>query len=371
MRRATALLLVVACGDATPSTYTIDTLANGAVLVVNHAPSGWSDSSGIALVLEHTIAPPDSASGELAFPLEVRTLGDGSIVVNDGGGTGILLFGADGTFDRVIGRHGEGPGEYGQIFSMATHGGTVFVQECNKARLTRFHLDGDSTTQWQSDDCMAGEGVTIDNEGAIWLDGRLREPTRNVLFRWVATGERADTFFLPARQQPALWTVDNGAIPIPFSAHSLNAGTPPLIWTGHGSTLAFHRVDARGDTVRVSSIPGIGAAIPDSVRQAVIDRIAASPQFASVVKLADVPTTHPLFSRMDQDEKGRLWVHRPASDGTTGHFEVLDSTGVWLGTVRAPAGAGREMHWANGRMYRISETAGGLPAVEIYRVDVR
>lgn len=367
--RLLGLLCIAACSAPQPDNYIVDTLPSGAIRTTNSAPSGWSDSNGVRLVLERTIAPADGAPGELAFPIEVRSLADGRIVVSDGSGSGILIFSADGTFERVIGRQGEGPGEYGQIFSLATHGNTVFVQECNKARLTRFHLDGDSTSQWQSDDCMAGEGVAIDADGEIWLDGRLREPTRSVLFRWRWPGERLDTFFLPAPQEPALWMAGNAAVPIPFSPHSVWAGVPPRVWSGHGSALTLHQLNGTGDTTRVATLPGDAQSIPDSVRQAAIDRFANSPRFAAVARLADVPTSHPLFTQVNVDERGQLWLHRPGSDGSISHFEVLDSTGIWLGTVRAPAGAARSPHWANGRMYRIGETADGLPAVEVWRVS--
>ena len=147
------------------------------------------------------------------------------------------------------------------------------------------------------------------------------------------------------------------------------AVSPTLQRTGHGRALTLYQVNGMGDTIRVATLPGSAQSIPDSVRQAMIDRYTASPRFAAVVHAPDVPTAHPLFTALDVDELGRLWIHRPGPDGSPAHFEVLDSTGIWLGTVRAPRGAARSPHWAHGRMYRIGETAGGMPAIEIYRLE--
>jgi hypothetical protein len=376
MRRIATLLLLVGCRQPTPGSYTIDTLPNGAVLVTNHAPSGWADSSGIALVLERTIAPVDGEPGELSRPLEVRATTDGRVLVNDAGGAGILLFGADGSLERVVGRHGEGPGEYGDFFHIATHGtDELIVHECNRARVTRYSLDQDTTFQWPSDGCRGNAQPILDASGGVWLSDRIGgedgSPRRQALFKRDATGGVVDTFPLPAITESAVWLAGGGAVPVPFSAYTVTVGAPKRAWTGHGNTMAFYRITRTGDTVLGATIPGEPAPSPDSIRAASIAWAANAPRFADAVKLADVPTLHPRFRALSLDERGRLWVHRPAADGTTGSFEVIDTTGVWLGTVPAPAGSLRELHWANGRIYRIGETPSGLPAIEIYRVQER
>lgn len=369
-----ASMLCFACRPSAPppSSYTIDTLPNGATRVVNTAPAGWRDSSGITLVLEHVIAPGDGAPGELANPRELAVLAGGRVAVNDGTGEGIFLFAPDGNFVRQVGRHGDGPGEYGEMFSMAATGDYIVTQECNKGRATAFNVVRDSAMQWQSVDCMGGEDVRLSPEGMIWLGDRLRDTVSGsavpILVHWNTRGERLDTFRLPPWHQPAIWTDGNAAVPIPFSPHSHDAGAPPLIWSGYGDALVFALVNASGDTVRVATIPGRAVAIADSVRQAVIDRFARSPRFAKLAKLEDVPLTQPLFTAMSVDELGRLWIHRPRPDGTVGSFEVLGRDGIWLGTVRAPDGVGGGFQWAEGRFYRIIESSSGTPAIEVYRV---
>lgn len=369
-------ILLAACGgtDAPPD-LTIDTLPGGTVLVGNNAPSGWSDSSGIALTLEQVIAPGDGEVGEMSAPREIAVLADGRIIVNDGSGPGILVFNADGSFDRVLGRRGEGPGEYGEIFSLAAAGQIVAIQECNKARATVYDLGADDVISWQSRDCWSGEGIQIGGDGSIWLHDRLRTPgvegSQRALVQWTSGGEAIDTFPLPAWREPAIWTDGNAAVPIPYSAHSHDVGAPPLIWSGQGDTLSFAQVSTGIDTVRIATIPGDAVAIPDSLRNSVIERFTRSKRFADLVNIDDVPLVQPLFIGFSLDEKDRLWVHRPAPDGSVASFEVLGSDGIWLGTVAAPVGAARDMKWANGRFFRIIERGDGTPAIEIYRVEER
>jgi hypothetical protein len=158
------------------------------------------------------------------------------------------------------------------------------------------------------------------------------------------------------------------AIPIPYSPHSITATAPPHQWSGHGSALRFHRTRSGGDTTLITQITGTAAPVLDSLRHAVVARFDQSPRFRGVARLEDIPTAHPQFTGLSLDERGRLWVHRPASDATVSHFEVIDSTGVWLGTVRAPAGPSRGAVFANQRWYRITEDSAGLPVVEVYRI---
>lgn len=376
MTRAAAslalMVLLAACADRAATHYSTETLPNGATQVTNHAPSGWADSAGIALVLERSILPEEGSQGELSLPLGLAVLDDGRIVVNDGPGGGILLFNTDGSFDRKVGRHGDGPGEYGEMFELGAVRHYVAIHECNKARVTIFNVATDSSHQWRSVDCMSGSDLRISPEGALWLGDRVRDSSTAtsspVLVQWGNRGEPLDTFRLPPWREPAILTAGNAAIPIPYSPHSHDAGTPPLIWSGQGDALEFSLVNGTGDTVRVATIPGSAAPLPDSLRQAVVDRFARSQRFAGIAKLEDIPTVHPLFSDMSVDDQGRLWVHRPAVDGTVGHFDVLDHNGIWLGTVRAPGGSARAMHWANDRYYRVVENEEGRPVIEVYRI---
>lgn len=77
-----------------------------------------------------------------------RGIGAGAIMRNrnlvlaDGGDGFLRLYGPDGIFIDNIGRAGDGPGEFGQIRSVAAVGSTFVVVDTGSLKLSRFDQDG-------------------------------------------------------------------------------------------------------------------------------------------------------------------------------------------------------------------------------------
>jgi hypothetical protein len=371
MRFLVPACLLSACATGEATSHTIDTLPSGAILVTNRAPSAWTDTTTVRLVLERVIAPGEGTPGELARPSDLGIAADGRIAVADGSGSGVLVFGPDGSFERTIGRAGEGPGEYSWFFALDARGDTVAVGDCNHARVILYEFDGALLAQWTTEGCSGSYGIELDLDGP-WLGGRLAQPEGGlpVLFRWSADGTIRDTFVLPPAPQPDVWVNAAGAaVPIPFSAWPVNTGRPSAWWEGIGDSARLIHRTPDGTAALESVLPLVREPIPDSVRHASIAGLLQSPRFGDVVKLADVPTIQPVFTALQVDETGRVWLSRPDANGVTASFEVVDPAGRWLGTVAAPPGGGTRPIWRRDRMYRISETADGLPSVEIYRVE--
>ena len=66
---ASGLVLLAACSrGGQGASFVIDTLPGGIVRVANKVPTEWTDTNGWKLVLERTIAPPDSTPGQLNQP---------------------------------------------------------------------------------------------------------------------------------------------------------------------------------------------------------------------------------------------------------------------------------------------------------------
>lgn len=78
---------------------------------------------------------------ELAQVLGVARLSDGRIVIADGGSTELRLFSPTGSFLRVIGRKGPGPGEFDGIQLMLRSADTLVVHD-RQSRLQVFSPDG-------------------------------------------------------------------------------------------------------------------------------------------------------------------------------------------------------------------------------------
>lgn len=373
MRRALCLLALTACSQSpSRSAIVIDTLPGGVIQVTNHLPSDWADTNGWKLVLEHSIAPGDGEPGELINPNGIGVTGNGQIVVADPGGSGILVFNPDGGFDHLIGRVGNGPGEYsGQLFDIDVHGDTLGISDCNRARAILYLVDGTLLGQWHTHDCSGSTGILLDRGGA-WIGEHLRYDgdSHAAMLRWLPDGSTVDTFLRPIAPPAHIWIGrDGSASPIPFSPRLASTLSPSRWWYGVGSSPTIVHLSPTGDTVRVVTLDLTPQPIPDSVRSATVARYLKDAALADVVHLENVPSAQPYFNALHLDERGRVWMARPGPDGSTTSFEVIDSSGRWLGSVPAPPGRSRDPLWCNGRMYHITQTDEGLPEVQVFRVE--
>lgn len=107
------MVLLAGCSRLTVrSTVTIDTLATGAIHVVNHAPSEWADTNGWKIVLEaeHTYA--HDVAGAIDHPNYPHTFANGEMFVLDQTAPSIERYAADFTPLGAFGRKGSGPGEF-------------------------------------------------------------------------------------------------------------------------------------------------------------------------------------------------------------------------------------------------------------------
>lgn len=352
----------------------VQSLANGAVSVFNPGPSSWSDTLGWKLVLERTITPPENGPGQLVRPHSIGVAADSSIIVNDDSGEGILLFAPDGRFVRQIGRHGSGPGEYGDYFEMDVRGDVIAIHECNASRAIMFSTNGNVLAQWSTQtDCAGVMSPVLDSNGEVWLTRYIRDNAEGVLaaVRWSSAGVAIDTVPLPPYgPRPPGWEADGGVHAIPFTAWELRTMSPDgAIWLGNSAEYRLVQVRNASDTIQMVEVAAARPMIPDSMRIAALAPYLANSRLKDVAKLEDVPTEQPYFTGMSIDENSQLWIHRVDAGGQTVTFDIINDEGHYLGSVPAPPGEFRRAVWRNARMYRVTENAAGVPVIEVYRVD--
>lgn len=90
--------------------------------------------------------------------VSAAVLGRDAVIVADGGGPDILVFGQDGRFRRTIGRRGEGPGEYLSVAGAWIREDTVIVFDRDGRQLHRFRLSGEYV---RSDRIRAPDGYAV------------------------------------------------------------------------------------------------------------------------------------------------------------------------------------------------------------------
>jgi len=378
--------LLVGCGRRSvgpPPQTTIDTLPGSVVRVRN---AGQVASTGWEIVPDLVI--PDSTAGPdgLDNPTMLAVDHAGRLYVSD---EVVKVFAPDGRFLTVIGRVGEGPGEYRAAF-IATRDRQLVVQDPVLARLTVYDPSGRYLRSWSTICCAPGPPAT-DNAGRIlvWAPNPGDTLVEHRYLRFRLDGTILDTLVLPPDRENRLWHLKTGfgnwSTRIPFTPRRQVVAHPAggllhvwpneysLIWTLNGR-----------DTVLLFGRDWAPAPVPEARRKAAVEAVISFvtrnrrnlggvelAELARQIHVADVPATAPAVVGLAMDWNARTWAEvDPGLDTLHSHYEVFDSTGVYLGPVTAPAvfrGRGRTV-WTDSSIYALQETPEGEPIVQRYRI---
>jgi hypothetical protein len=369
MRLIASFLLVTSVASAQLSQPATTRLPGGAVRVTNTGPSRWMGTSGWKLELERTITPEEGSPGMLARPRSMAVSDKGQIVVSDFAPKGLLLFGPDGKFVRLIGGIGSGPGEFSQGPSIAMRGDTIAA--VTDSRALAWRTDGTLITQWTVTNSRST--VAIDEAGRVLLGTTLPGPFPGIpgIVKYRFNGTPVDTIAMPRRVQMKAWrTAGGGLAAVPFRATDEAAFNPKAEYVhGFGDTYEIVRSPRIRDTTMIVAMPGQRARVAESLRDSMVQRIQSNRLLKDVARPEDIPVEHPFFTGLQLDEKDNIWVSRPDARGVTSAFDVIDPQGSFLGTVPAPPAMRQAPVFANGRMYRFAENADGIPVIEVYRIN--
>jgi hypothetical protein len=373
------LLMLIACGgDSARDAVAIDTLPGGVVQVVNHAPSGWQDSSGWRLVLERTVAPEDGSPGELARPWSLAASEDGTLYVLDLQPAQVKVFDSEGRFSHLIGRQGEGPAEYsgGGIHRL---GDTLVVHDPGKQRMVLFHLDGRPLGEISLPDRGLNAQPTR-GDGAIpvqiWMTDRTRSDDDYFAGRAVKylrpDGSALEVVRVPPVPKPAMWELrEEGAsfgtfVPFVPTREYLLRPSGIVTW---GDQERYTLIDSRSgeDTLRIITAPESRETIPDSLRQRSWDAAVQREEWiADRGRIEDIPTRYPSWLSLAADGTNHLWVQRRAAGVSVA--DVFNPDGVLLGTVPTPFQFHPRDLWTVDRVFHPTSDEDGRPVVEVYRI---
>lgn len=397
---AGALAAAAACGgDPSPTAaVTVDTLANGAVRTVSHAPTA---PGSVTLERLLDIQPPEDDSTELINPRGLAVADDGSLLVSESGAGHIKVFGPDGSFRRIIGRRGQGPNEY-QVPYLALRGDTLLVQDPDLARLSRVLWRTGEYLGSVHTGCCYWSPFDVDRSGRAWVYNVLQAPDttfrqRQGFFRVGAAGDQVDTVFAYERRdlpEPPFWLLKMGpaemmmAVPLQPRVY-FEVDPSGALLTGWSGEYSIRETSDGRDTLSLFGRDWTPIPVTAAEKQRLVDaRIAAQlsdgsggrrgPDEATYRKAFDpslIPDRQPAFTDLSVDRSGRRWLQVPTRDSSRVQFDVFSRDGRWMDSVTVAAGdwAGEDV-WAAWGLDRVAVRlvdADGRPLVRVFAIRQR
>lgn len=367
----TALVLVIltlaACGDNTGPPITelsIDTLADGSVLVSNPVHGPWdADPDARWRLVESLRIGTATAGGPEAFESINRITIDAldRLWVVDYLAGHVKVFDAEGRHVRTIGRQGEGPGEFIRLSSVLRGpNGNMWIADDRLRRYEIFDTAGTRigghryVTQWS--------GAWIDRGLFISSDGWYEDKPVYRVYRLGAGGRlEADGRVLELPEEPPdppmmEFTAEGAtvtyALPIPFAPKdwSVTGRELDMWWSDgrdHGERYEIRHIDLEsGRTLRTVVRQYEPSPISDSARVAAVSALLESVRMDHNVPWVErpdeeairaVPHVYSPLTRFYRSGDGTLWVLRALAGDVVG-FDVFDEEGRFLGQPELPDG---------------------------------
>ena len=363
-----ALALSVACS---PDTGQPDPATDTAM------PRPWATAAAGTAALEAT-------SGDdvfLSYVWDVTTDSRGNVYVIDGGDAAIIALNPDLTHNRLIGREGEGPGEFGRPAQVQIlPGDSILVWDSQLQRITVFPPEGDEPTYVQplGTQERAGSvwrltgsaGYIARSSTAYMADGSDEGSTRTTMLRHVHdTGERvADEVLYEYPASESL--VQRGEGFVSMAGHPFGRESFVGIWGGdrivHTSSEALEvRILNLGGQVETAFSSEV---TPIPVTRDELDEAADGLRDAFAQLLQDgAPHVWPALTGMVVDDQDRIWVGIRRADRSTTEWAAFEADGTHRVSVDLPVEV--ELYAVRGdRMVGVARDELDVARVRVYRL---
>jgi hypothetical protein len=298
---------------------TIDTIGD---TIVAHTTGTVRESDARHFEVVWRAGSGDAESTSFASIVSVAVGRDDRVYTWDSRTPALRMYDANGVQMRVIGRRGNGPGEWDRINGIAVHpDGRLFVWDGGNARMNVYTVDGAFETSWLLPvrGFFTSNGILCDNGGRIWVRANFRvgDDFANAKPGWIRftpTGVVIDTVRAPEPGgDPWLVAREGGSSSstgIPFGRYPTTAITPAgdVVW-GLTGPYELH-ADVAGRPLRITRdvVPLAIGAEERVERRASTEFNLRRTQPSWTWDGPDVPSVRPAFTGIATAPDGRLWV---------------------------------------------------------------
>ena len=291
-------------------------------------------------------------------------LGDGSIVIADGGSRELRFFDRDGTHTHTVGGSGEGPGELGRLFSLdRIHGDTLVANDWPVGNAAWFTVDGAFVFNSMLGPYWPGLTGHFLPDGSLLADTYGRRSYGNEIENWAVNGPedyfRPDGWMVRALRDSTIdtlrsvvgeewfrrgvWRQDLWIQALPFAHNTRVAWNADRIFVGETERREIEAVDYEGNVtmlIRWDSDPvPLTADDRDEFESFSLNRARQNRQ-AHVRRWLDVityPEVKPAFKELTTDLMGRLYIRNwEAAGSATVDWRVFGTDGRLLARLTVP-----------------------------------
>ena len=320
----------------------------------------------------------------------------GHIFVLDARPQEIRVFDRTGKFVTLAARKGQGPGEIANANGMLLARETIWVNDPSNGRWSAYSAaDGKYLRQMLIPIRSFGYlwGAGIDAEGRFIdpvlvttdrVDPATKRPVSEPRIRRVRNdGTIIDTIQAAVCEQrtPPAKTSFTGSTPgvgnsfygIPFLPRPLMVfdGRSGYWCTPSDEYLLAHRSLANGDTLHAVRKPYTRVPVTREQREkAIKDARTSLARYKDIdADYSRIPSAHPVFQRLDLDDKGQLWARRVTADSSRA-IDVYDAAAKQIATVTTtiPFQAHLPMHIRGDFVYGVIRDEDDVPYVVRARI---
>jgi len=283
---------------------------------------------------------------------DIKADSRGRIYVVDEHAHSIKVFDKKGNYLKVMGRKGQGPGEFIAPVEMAVLKEKIAVYSLG--RISYFDLDGDFLNH---NKVMFGRTMVFDTEGnVITLQPGPPEVNKNFLKKFNPEGELILTLAETAVERPAPGEKRSALPPtLLFTARE----NDDVVWA-HRDKYEVHVVDKSGKKLFIINKEYNPVELTEKHKQRFLEHIRGEESRFRF------PEHLPPIRYITSDEKNRIWICTYETREEKYVYDIFDSEGRLLGRA---AVQGLPMSWEDGFLYCRGEDENGLHHVLRYKVE--